>query len=53
MAVMEIAGGAIVGYCATGNLRIDNPSQHDDDGDHPRKYGAIDKEIRHVLTAPV
>ena len=31
------AGGAIVGYCATGSLRIASPRQHDDNGDHPRK----------------
>ncbi len=27
--------------------------QHDDDGDHPREDGAIDKKLSHVLTAPV
>jgi hypothetical protein len=29
------------------------PRKHDDYGDHPGKYGAINKEIWHVLTAPV
>ncbi|CSH33789.1 Uncharacterised protein [Shigella sonnei] len=49
-------------YCRRCNRRIlrhrqfedrQPPCQHDDNGDHPRKNRAIDKEIRHVLTAPV